>query len=167
MSSKTEDSHIENDRKHFICITPVKSSLVSGEIPLEIFHGGKESKRTPENLTTVDVCSLCYWGLPQSLPTFILVDVAPQSPHCYISFLRPVFLLWWDLLSGTLIFAVPCSQGFRHHSTFPSMWLELPLLWVPPLSPRLQIWSVIAGAAQPLLWGPTFSSRLWLWPAVV
>ena len=90
-----------------IALCPVKSNLLPGRIPLEIFHGKKECKGTPASLTTIDVFSLWYWGLPQSLPMLIPADGTPQSSHCFISFLR-LMLLWWDLLSGAQVADLIC-----------------------------------------------------------
>lgn len=40
----------------------------------------KESRRTPGNITAMQVCSLCHLGLPQSSPMLIPGDGAVRSP---------------------------------------------------------------------------------------
>lgn len=56
------------------------SSVPGGGLERNCTQREKESRRTPGNITAMEVCSLCHLGLPQSSPMLIPADGAVQSP---------------------------------------------------------------------------------------
>lgn len=68
-SSKTEDGRVEKYRKHIIYVTlsPSLEQLGTRRVPLRGISPDreKESRRIPASLISMDICSLCYWGLPR------------------------------------------------------------------------------------------------------
>lgn len=66
-------------------------------------HGEMDSRRIPVGITIMDICSLCYKGLSQSLPTLIPADRAAQS--------GPLHLL---LVGGGVVMRRPACRGSSH-----------------------------------------------------
>lgn len=66
---------------------PIQSTLVQRGTPSDEFHlpGKEEQENLRKFITAVDICSLCYWGAPQSSPTLKPANGAAWHPHCCIS----------------------------------------------------------------------------------
>ena len=138
-TSKIKDGYINKCRKRYTCLTPSPSSehlsMTKDSLRRISPHLEKESRRTPASLTVVDVCSLCYQGLPQSLRTLIPAEQVVQSPHYHITSLGLELLLWRDLPRGFSVTAVLHSLLLGLHSISPYTELELPLIYtLPPIS---------------------------------
>lgn len=115
---------------------PVQRSLEPGSIASEEFHPmGKNSWRTPARLTTVDYCSLCSVGLPESSLTLIPLTELPrghaQNLCCgagAVAKVRPA--------SEAPVPAVSHHLRSEHHNTLPHRGRgpELPLFCASPPS---------------------------------
>lgn len=86
---------------------------------LERCTQGEGGRRTPGNITAMEVCSLCHLGLPQSSPMLIPVDGAVQSPVSNISPLRLELFLWWDMSPGAPVATPYGSPESRCHTLQP------------------------------------------------